>query len=84
VDIKKAVEIAKQHALMVFESEIDHAPTLEEVWHDARKKQWCVTLGIRRGASPLAGLNLPEFKTVRIDDKDGDLVSIKNREFSTA
>lgn len=84
MDIKNAVEVAKQHLLTVFGSEIESTPTLEEVWHDAKKKQWCVTLGIRRGASPLAGLNLPEFKTIRLDDQDGHLVSIRRQEYSNA
>lgn len=82
MDVKQAVQAAKKHLLNVFEAEISEPPSLEEVWQDARKKEWCVTLGIRRGTAPLAGLNLPEYKTVRIKLDDGSLVSIRSREFS--
>ena len=82
MNVNQAVAAAKQHILIVFGAELAHPPTLEEVWHDAKKHQWCVTLGIRRDASPLAGLNFPEYKTVRIKDDDGSFVAIKNREFS--
>ena len=82
MDVKQVVQVAKQHLLSVFGAEIEHPPSLEEVWLDAKKHEWCVTLGIRRGSSPLAGLNLPEYKTVRVKDSDGSLVSIRRREFA--
>ena len=84
MDVKQAVEQAKRLFMNVFGSEISEPPSLEEVWFDDRgdKKQWCVTLGVRRASSPFAGLNLPEYKTVRVRDVDGELVAIRNREIA--
>lgn len=82
MEVKQAVQVAKSHLVNLFGSEITEAPSLEEVWLDIKKHHWCVTFGIRRGSSPLAGLNLSEYKTVRINDDDGTLISIRNREFS--
>ena len=84
MDVKQAIQAAKKHLLNVFEAEISQPPSLEEVWQDAKKKEWCVTFGIRRGAAPLAGLNFPEYKTVRVRSDDGSLVSIRSRELSGA
>lgn len=79
MDVKQAVEAAKQHLINVFGGELGQPPTLEEVWIDSRNGEWCVTFGLRRGLSPVAGLNFPEYKTVRISPIDGSLVSILNR-----
>ena len=82
MDVKQAVNSARQHLLTVMGSEISGPPSMEEVWFDAKRREWCVTLGILRGTSPLAGINLPEHKTVRVKDSDESLVSIRNREFT--
>ena len=82
MDVKQAVEVAKQQIRNIFGAEIVLPPSLEEVWLDKPKSEWCVTLGIQRGLSPLAGLNLPEYKTVRISAVDGGLISIRNREIA--
>lgn len=79
---KAAVAAAKAHFQQAFEEN----PTLEEIWFEEPKDGgiWCVTLGIRERTqiSPL-GLQSREakdYKVVRIRDKDGSLVSIKNRD----
>lgn len=86
MDIKQVVEVAKAHLIDVLGGELpaSEPPTLEEIWFDAKRKNWCVTLGIVRRTSPVAGLRLPEYKTVRITEDEGKLVSIRNREFSAA
>ena len=82
MDVKKAVEVAKAHVINILGAELSDAPTTEEVWFDSKKGEWCITLGILRGMSPIAGLKLPEYKTVRLNKTDGSLVSIRSREFS--
>ena len=82
MDVKKAVEVAKDHVMNVLGAELSDVPTTEEVWFDSEKSEWCITLGLLRGTSPIAGLRLPEYKTVRIKETDGSLVSIRSREFS--
>lgn len=83
MDVKQAVEQARQHFTNVFAGELTGPPSLEEVWFDSTHGEWCVTLGVRRGQSPFPGLRLAEYKTVRIRDQDGGLVAIRNREIST-
>ena len=82
MDVKRAVEVAKAHVMNVLGAELSDVPTTEEVWFDSKKAEWCVTLGILRGISPIAGLRLPEYKTVRLNKTDGSLVSIRSRELS--
>jgi hypothetical protein len=79
---KEAVAKAKAH----FEAAFDETPTLEEIWFEDSQDGgvWCITLGIRRlqATSPL-GLQYKEttdYKVVRVRDKDGVLVSIRNRQ----
>ena len=82
MDVKVAVLAAKKHLQNVFDGEGIKPPSLEEVWLDQRKHEWCVTLAIRRPGGTFAGLNLAEYKTVRLRDSDGSLVSIRSRELS--
>ncbi len=82
MDVKKAVEAAKAHVMNVLGAELSDVPTTQEVWFDSKKREWCITLGILRGTSPVAGLRLPEYKTVRLKETDGSLVSIRSREYS--
>jgi hypothetical protein len=60
MDVKDAVQRAKQEFMGVFSSEVSDPPSLEEVCFDTNRNEWCVTLGVRRASSPLAGLQLPE------------------------
>ena len=83
MDVKKAVEVAKAHILNVLGAELSDVPTTEEVWFDSKKREWCITLGILRGTSPVAGLRFPEYKTVRLKEQDGSFVSIRSREYSS-
>ena len=91
MDAKNAIAVAKQHVADVFGDELTSPPTLEEIWFDERKKQWFVTLGVRRSSNhvekdflrdPLGGRNrvLPDYKVLRIADKDGSIVSMQIRE----
>ena len=84
MDMAQVVETAKHHLLQVLGDELIEQPSTEEVWLDRKKAEWCVTLGIIRRTSPVAGLKLTEYKTVRMTHADCELVSIRNREFSHA
>ena len=51
MDVKKAVEVAKDHVMNVLGAELSDVPTTEEVWFDSEKSEWCITLGLLRGTS---------------------------------
>jgi len=86
MDVKQAVATAKAHFNIVFADEEIGDPTLEEVWFDERRKVWCVTIGIRRDVpsrsllEPFTRQSQIYYKTVRISDKDGKPLSIRNRD----
>lgn len=80
---RQAVAAAKTALSVVFAEEAQAtAPTLEEIWFEPGDQLWCVTLGLHRRSGLTFGplLDPTVFKVVRIRDKDGSLVSIKNRE----
>jgi hypothetical protein len=88
MDVKEAVAVAKNYVQELFVGE--HL-SLEEVWFDDAKKNWCVTIGFRRerlanqGAisewsNALGGRYQMHYKTVRVFDKTGKVVSVKNHE----
>ncbi len=84
---REAVALAKKHLLELFSEEKIDAPSLEEVWLDESANEWCVTLGLRQAdiafRDPLGLKTNIKYKTVRISDRDGKPVSIKNREWSS-
>ena len=85
MEIKEAVAIAKDHLNKAFVDEIASPPTLEEVWFDEREDEWCITLGVRRKAGSalvdiITGRPRPDYRTVRVSDKDGKPTSIKIRD----
>ncbi len=87
MDVKEAVKAAKVYAAPLFEGE---DLRLEEVWFDEEENQWCVTIGLLRSEPPskldfvFDSKPKPYFrmhyKTVRIDDEDGKIVSLRNHE----
>lgn len=83
MEAKQAVAIAKRYLADIMSDEAIEAPTLEEVW--LAKSLWRVTLGVRRKFSPdsaagRVGLtSLPNYKTVTIADKDGRVISVRER-----
>lgn len=85
MDVKEAVATAKKYFAEVFEGE-GSPPTLEEVWFDSEKGEWCITMGVLRQApsskifDPLGRENSTHYKTVRISDETGQPISIRNRE----
>ncbi len=85
MEVKQAVAAAKLFLVEVMGDEPIDPPTLEEVWLEDKKTLWRVTLGVRRKLPPESaagrlGLSqLPDYKTVTISNRDGKLVSIRNR-----
>ena len=58
-----------------------------EVWFDVAKDVWCIKIGLNRGTNAAFCINpkatdAMHYKVVRIADKDGKPLSIKNREMS--
>jgi hypothetical protein len=89
MEAKQAVVTAKQHLRDIYASAAEpiDPPTLEEIWFEPEEDVWHITLGLRRvtptaapnSAASRLGLVLPEYKVVRISDKDGRALSIRDR-----
>jgi hypothetical protein len=80
MDVKAAVRKAVEHANEVFANE---RVTLEEVWFEPEHHLWCVTVGIvRQEFGVFAGQSKTRYhyKTIRLDDEKGEVLSIRNRE----
>ena len=87
MDVKQAVATAKAYYIDV----IGETPSVEEIWFDEPHDEWCVTLGRRRmikeNALSVMGVQSREvidYKVVRISDKDGKALSIRNRDIERA
>ncbi|GMG81289.1 hypothetical protein LNKW23_05020 [Paralimibaculum aggregatum] len=90
IDVKQAIAIAKEYAKEIFEDEGLGAPSLEEIWFDDEKNEWCVTVGLRVGPMVrmaevaaqmgMAGRDNIVYKTVRVSAIDGTPVSVTIRE----
>jgi hypothetical protein len=87
MNAKEAIAAAKTYVADLYSQEGIANLGLEEVAFDQQHHQWLVTLGFSRswegpGAlSIAAGFPRPRaYKVVTVADRDGDVVSIKNRE----
>jgi hypothetical protein len=87
MDVKEAVDTAKSYVGELFAPEKVESLGLEEFGFDRSARQWRVTVGFSRpwqGQAALAvatGMPRPRsYKIVAIDDDDGKVISIKNRE----
>jgi hypothetical protein len=88
IDVKEAVEIAKEKALEMFD---EPAIRLEEIDRETHKGQpvWSITLSFppdsRRSKNSWATPTLSqlEYKRFLISTKTGDLVAVKLREVAT-
>lgn len=91
MNVKEAVQIATAYVADVFAAETITNIGLEEVTFDSMAKEWVVTVGFSRpwdypkpnGLSILAAANLQPsrvYKTIRLNDHAGEVLSIKNRE----
>ena len=91
ISTRDAIAIAKQYVADVFADENIINLGLEEVAFDDQGGAWNVTVGfsrpwntVRNALTALAGepAVLRSYKTVRVDDKTRDVLSIKDRELA--
>jgi hypothetical protein len=83
MEVKEAVQIAKDYIIELFEEERIVDVGLEEVDFD-QSGNWVVTIGFSRSwnrnvGSVLGGQAARSYKAVRIQDKDGKVLSVKDR-----
>lgn len=87
MDVKEAVQVAKNYILELFEEEGIVDVGLEEVdfdQSDSQSDNWVVTIGFSRSwnrsiGSVLGGQTSRSYKAVRIQDEDGRVLSVKDR-----
>ena len=87
MDVKQAVQTAKQHIADIFADESIMNVGLEEVEFNESGSVWEVTIGFSRSwgrpgdniVRALGGDMARTFKTVRIEDESGRVESIKHR-----
>ncbi len=93
MDVKTAVKTAIEYVADVFKSEHPEYIGLEEVVLDEHEDVWEVTIGFSRPwDSPVGGIanalqpRIPrrQYKVVRIDNRSGQVKSIKIRELKNA
>jgi len=87
MNVKEAVEQAKQHVADLFSKEGLVNLGLEEVEFDDALEQWRITVGFSRSWDQgIAGLISPGRRTYKIVsiDKGGRVLSVKNRETANA
>jgi hypothetical protein len=87
MDVKEAVRAAKQYVQEVFADEGISDVGLEEVEFNDQAEEWRVTIGFSRAwdkQSPFAlapaAARPRSYKVLRISDKTGDIISVRNRE----
>ena len=89
IDAKQAIALAKAHLIELFSDESQTKPTLEEIWLEEAEPVWCITLGVRRPTNYVekdgrgilyGGRTVPDYKVVRVSQKDGTIHSVKHRE----
>ena len=83
MDVKEAVQAAKNYVIELFGEEGISDVGLEEVDFD-QSDNWVVTIGFSRSwnrniGSVLGGQASRSYKAVRIQDKDGKILSVKDR-----
>ena len=87
MDVREAVQSAKQHLLELFDTEPISYVGLEEVDFDDKYEEWNITISFTRvwETTPLTTAisgKPPEhrnYKVFRISDQDGRVKSIKDR-----
>ena len=79
---KEAVQAAKDHILDLFEGEGVTAVGLEEIEEEG--SYWKITIGFTRSwdkgvATVLTGHGGRSYKVIRVNNKDGRILSVKDR-----
>jgi hypothetical protein len=89
MDVKQAVDLAKQHVADLFATEGLFNLGLEEVEYDDARDLWRITVGFSRTwdqQGSVASLLAPTKRTYKVVtiDKTGKVISVKNRETADA
>ena len=92
MDVREAVQSAKQHLLELFNSEPISYVGLEEVDFDDEAQEWIITVSFsrlwERNTLPASMRETPpedrHFKVFRMSDSDGRVKSVKDRVLTTA
>ena len=88
MDVKQAVQIAKQYVSELFEGEPITNVGLEEVVYEDESDTWKITIGFSRpwhrtkpqtAAEMLGGPFERSYKVVQIDDESGKIESLMDR-----
>ena len=88
MDVKEAVQTAKEHVVHLFEGEQIVNVGLEEVEFEETSKRWRITIGFSRPwdlKGPLVAALVERsptqrtYKVLRIDDDTGNVESLKDR-----
>ena len=88
MDVKQAVQTAKEHVAHLFADEHIMNVGLEEVEFDEVDKLWAITIGFSRSwgrpavevMRALGGDSARTYKTVRIQDESGRVESVRHRD----
>lgn len=90
MDVKQAVNLAKQYFADIFAEEQYADLGLEEINFDDSTGSWEITIGFRRPLPSDGHIELSKmlgkysldrsYKIVRISDSTGKVISVKNRE----
>ena len=88
MEAKEAVQTAKQYVWDLFGDEGVAEIGLEEI-EGAPGEFWKITIGFSRDwdrnlSSVLGGQRSRSYKVIRVNDKDGRVLSIKDRNFPNA
>lgn len=87
MDVKQAVRTAREYVVSLYDEEEITDIGLEEVEFDDCSSQWRVTIGFSRPWDKaksvpirIADVQRPRsYKVIRIDNSDGQIVSLKDR-----
>lgn len=87
MDVKQAVQTAKNYVSNLYDEENIMNIGLEEVEFDSHSEEWRVTVGFSRPWDVAKSTHVPisdarrprSYKLVCIDDKNGLIVSLKDR-----
>lgn len=89
MNAKEAVAAAKAHVTNVFGDDLAAPPVLEEIWFGDVDGIWSITLRVQRSdlgtVREMLGMDgHRDLKVVRLQDRDGKVLSIRNRDMAPA
>ena len=87
MDVKKAVQTAKEYIKKIFDDENIQWVSLEEIVFEDTRHTWKVTIGFSRAWGVMGAVSSltggpsggRTFKVVQIDDRTGHVVSVTHR-----